>query len=100
MSEQDEEEAGTMNGADYPLPLVHMNGTGRDSLKRDYDAAAEAFREFLEAWRKVEFHPRDYYPMGPDAWARALEARRAVNSRAKEIEEYLHRHRIHLYDRG
>jgi hypothetical protein len=79
------------------LPLVHMNGTGKATLCDDYDAASEALRDFIDAWGKMEFNSRDYYPLGPDAWGKARDARDEINRKIRDIDEYIDAHRAHLH---
>ena len=80
------------------LPLVHMNGTGIKTLTEDYDAADDKLHDFMETWGKMEFNARDYYPHGPEAWTKALEARQEINAKIREIKNYINAHREHLYD--
>lgn len=79
------------------LPMVHMNGTGIKDLRGGYDEAAGALSDFIDAYGRIEFNARDYYPMGPDAWGKAADARSAINLKLREIREYLDAHREHLY---
>jgi hypothetical protein len=80
------------------LPLVHMNGTGIKTLTEDYDNAGDALHTFIDAWERMEFNARDYYPHGPEAWTQARDARDAINAKIREIEQYIDAHREHLYD--
>lgn len=80
------------------LPTIHLNGTGRKALAKDYDEAAEKLQDFLTAWRKIEFHSRDYYVDGTEAWPRALEQRQQIHGDIIGVEEYLDAHRAHLHD--
>jgi hypothetical protein len=59
-----------------PLPVVHLNGTGRETLLREYTAALAAVEIAFDALATATCHGRDYYPQGPDAYP---EARRARN---------------------
>lgn len=56
------------------FPTVHLNGTGRDSLIREYSEAALKIQEGLDAACRVTCHGRDYYPQGRDAFAKARDA--------------------------
>ena len=54
------------------MPTVHLNGTGRAMLTRDYLAAHDAVQAAIEQLAKVEFHARDYYVNpDPNAWPEA-----------------------------
>lgn len=80
------------------LPLIHLNGSGKDMLLREYAAAAESLRSFMDVLRRATLHPRDYYPIGEDAWSAALASRMEINAKLLEVEEYLQKHVQHLYD--
>lgn len=81
---------------DYPLPTVHLNGTGRDTLLTEYKEAHAALVAARDALVKTTCHGRDYYPQGPQAYYQAVEARNQFLSRLDEIQYYLERHLIHL----
>lgn len=42
-------------------PIVHLNGSSKNMLHREYSEAAKAVREAEEAIRKIETHDRSYY---------------------------------------
>ena len=77
-------------------PTVHMNGSGFDSLWDGYDAADDKIIELRDAFGKIEFNARDYYPQGPDAWNKAVDERQAINQKIRDIKNYLDEHRIAL----
>ena len=79
------------------LPLVHLNGTSVSDLREGYDNAAELLRDFLDAYGRIEFNARDYYPHGPDAYTKARDQRDAINLKLREVREYLDAHREYLY---
>ena len=54
------------------LPTIHSGGTSRAALIRDYDAAARAFKDFVDVWEAIEFNGRDYYVQGSPAWYLAV----------------------------
>lgn len=87
-----------MEAHEIPLPIVHLNGTGRESLKRDYDLLHEKLEEFMEVWRKTEFHARDYYPGGDTYYASALAVRQGLHRGLIDIETYIDAHRAHLHN--
>lgn len=80
------------------FPIIHNNGTGRQMLQTDYDAAAEKLREFTEAFQGIEFNARDYYVKGPDAFTQAQEERREMFSHIRALDCYLTAIREHLYE--
>lgn len=44
-------------------PLVHMNGSGKDSLLDGYRNAWEALSKAMDALQATSPHMRDYYPL-------------------------------------
>lgn len=85
-----------MKRTNIALPTVHINGTSKDAITRSYDEACDALRAFSEAWDRIEFNPRDYYPAGN--WDEALAARQKIETMLREIRDYISDHREHLYD--
>jgi len=79
------------------LPSVHLNGSSIDDLIAGYDKAAETLHDFMEAFGEIEFNARDYYVEGPHAWEQALDARHKINSKIREVSEYIQAHREHLH---
>jgi hypothetical protein len=68
------------------VPTVHLNGTGREGLRRQYQAAYLALAPAIEALRQATPHGRDYYPQdGGQINGPAYQAARA------EHVERLHR---------
>lgn len=57
--------------AEIALPTIHLNGTSEKMLMEGYRAAFEACSKAVDALYQVEFHGRDYYPQGQEAWEKA-----------------------------
>lgn len=72
-------------------PVVHLNGTDRGVLTRQYHQAYLALHDALVALRKLDIHDRDYYPLGIGAGAQARRENEArldrVASVMAEVEE-------------
>ena len=83
---------------DYPLPLVHSNGTGFKTLSEDYEIAADKLEEFIDAWANIEFNARDYYVIDSDAYSKARDKRDEMNARIRAIKEYILQHRISILE--
>lgn len=80
------------------LPIVHLNGTGIKMLRETYDAPAELLHDFIEAWGQTEFNSRDYYVSSdPDCWNKAVKEREEMNSKIRDLKNYLQAIREHLY---
>jgi hypothetical protein len=85
-----------MTPTELTLPLIHLNGSGREPLFTDYLNAWEKLRDAVTALEKVEFNARDYYPLGMDAFDKARNERARVFSLLKDAESYLEQHATHL----
>lgn len=79
-----------------PLPVPHLNGTGRQTLLTEYENARAALDQFALALHKVTCHGRDYYPAGADALTEAQHTRRQVFDLLDEIDSFLVDHIRHL----
>jgi hypothetical protein len=70
------------------LPTIHLNGTGADTLLREYSAARVAIEAALDALASATCNPRDFYPQEPGAWERARAERDAVMFNLKLASSY------------
>lgn len=80
------------------LPTIHRNGTGREGLQRDYQAAYKALLAFRDAFATIEFNARDYYPQGSQAFYQARDERHLELERIRRLMVYLETHLAHLYE--
>lgn len=80
-----------------PLPVLHLNGTGRATLLAQYQAAEEALDAFCVALARATLHPRDYYPHPEDdAFEQAQATRTQLYALCDELQGYLHDHIRHF----
>lgn len=79
-----------------PLPTIHLNGTGRQTLLDDYSAAYHKLIEFRDAFRSIEFNARDYYVQSNTAFAEARQERDIMEHKIGALAQYLEDHLIHL----
>jgi hypothetical protein len=78
---------------DYPLPTVHLNGTGREMLQRDYSKAQDTVEAAFSAVAEIEFNARDYYVQAdPDAYIKARAKRNEILDKLREVNDYLLAH--------
>lgn len=77
-------------------PHVHLNGTSRESLIKQYMESATKVREALDTVAQNAPHKRDYYPLGDAVWNRAwaqhdhrVQVLRAIYSDLMKIAEGL-----------
>jgi len=83
---------------EIPMPLIHMNGNSRERLTEYYEEAARALREeALQKFNEIDFHPRDYYPLGNEAFTQAQAERIEIYKAFQRIQDYLEKHIEHLY---
>jgi hypothetical protein len=81
------------------LPIIHLNGTGPDTLREGYVAAMSACSAALDIAQKIEFNARDYYPSeDPLAWSKAREQFAGHLRAIKAAKEYFEAIAIHCDD--
>ena len=90
----------------YPLPTVHLNGTGKKMLLEGNTRILGAINDLKEAINDCEFHGRDYYVQDAnpamDAFNDDNAFSRAYNERQKhlkalaDMERYFMNHVEHL----
>ena len=56
----------TQEQVDYPLPVIHMNGTGAEDLMAGYENIYDCLNKLQSAMEKCIVHARDYYPQDND----------------------------------
>ena len=82
----------------YPLPTVHLNGTGKEMLLGGNLEILGAINDLKEAIQSCEFHPRDYYVQGDEAFSLALEERRKHLQAIADMERYFIDHVEHIIE--
>lgn len=78
------------------LPTIHLNGTGRATLLRDYHKAYEKLIEFRDSFIAIEFNARDYYVQSDDAFFHARHERDVALTQIGALIEYLEAHLTHI----
>ena len=81
-----------------PLPVIHLNGTSRETLVSEYQAALDAVREARAALARVTVNGRDYYPIGPNALDAAIAEHRRHQRALHDVAEHLGKVLWHLTD--
>ena len=89
----------------YPLPTVHLNGTGKKMLLEGNTRILGKINEVKEAIQSCEFHSRDYYVQDIDAmpytlssYSLALEERQKHLKALADMETYFMNHVEHLIE--
>ena len=90
----------------YPLPTVHLNGTGKKMLLEGNTRILGAINDLKEAINDCEFHGRDYYVQDNDpamdafnddnAFSRAYNERQKHLKALVDMETYFMNHVEHL----
>jgi hypothetical protein len=80
------------------FPLIHMNGNSAMRLGNEYFEALKALRAFEKEFEKIEFHQRDYYPLGDEAWVKARAQRQTQWANIGSIRHYLEAHASHCFE--
>jgi hypothetical protein len=71
------------------VPTVHLNGTGGQDLRREYQAAYRATKNAIEMLCNATCNGRDYYPQEVGAYSQAYAERQAALKKLYEVEDYL-----------
>lgn len=82
------------------MPLFHLNGTPVQTLTREYYNAFVKLQEFADTFSGIEFHARDYYPLGDEAFKKADSERSKIRMSINDVYKYLLAHIEHCYDHG
>ena len=89
---------------DYPLPVIHMNGTGEEDLMAGYENIYDCIIKLQAAMEKCIVHGRDYYPLDGDhdgvsyeaAWNERYKHNKAVN----DFNHYILHHMVHISEQS
>jgi len=74
-----------------------MNGSGETSLRRQYNELFEAVSEVhIKLLFDTDFHERDYYPLGDEAWDKAYQEREEVKKAMDTVYQYAKQHMLFL----
>ena len=85
----------------YPeiqFPIIHMNGNDGSKLGNQYFEALKALQQFESVFEQIDFHSRDYYPLGEEAWVKARAQRQAQWANIGSLRAYLHTHSGHCFE--
>lgn len=75
------------------MPFIHLNGSGEDKLRRQYNELFEAVSEAqIKLFYDTDFHHRDYYPHGYEAFDKAYSEREEVKKAMEKVYQYARQH--------
>ena len=80
------------------FPLIHMNGNDGSKLGHQYFEALKALQQFESIFQEIEFHSRDYYPLGDEAWVKARAQRQVQWANIGSLRHYLDAHAGHCFE--
>jgi len=80
------------------LPTIHLNGTGADSLEREYRKVRLALMDAHGALQSATCNARDFYPQDPGAWERARAERQEAYRLLQLVTDYAERWEMHAAD--
>ena len=84
--------------SELQMPLIHSNGNSGTALGNQYFEALRGLQDFEHKLYAVEFHRRDYYPLGDEAWNVAVEQRNEIKKKISDIRYYLEAHSVHCFN--
>lgn len=77
------------------FPVIHSNGSDETRLRRQYNKLFCAISDAkMKLDYEIDFHERDYYPLGEDAWQKALAERNEMIKCLAKVYQYA---RSHMY---
>ena len=77
------------------IPTIHINGTGAETLRAEYQALSEALAVAEARLLAATPNGRDFYPQGRDAYYSARFERSEMLAKLREVMDYAnawHRH--------
>lgn len=69
------------------IPTVHLNGTSREELVRQLEAAAHALDQACVALQDMQPNGRDYYPQGNDAIRQVCQEHAARQRKVADVRD-------------
>ena len=77
------------------LPTVHINGTGAETLRAEYQALSKALQAAEDRLLAATCNGRDFYPQGRDAYYAARFERDGMLAKLREVMDYANAWRDH-----
>lgn len=70
------------------FPTLHLNGSGKITLRDEYAAAYDAIDKAIDALAAATVNGRDYYPQADGAYYQARSERDAALDQLRKAHEY------------
>lgn len=87
----------TQIAKELQLPIFHLNGNNPKALGQQYFNALMALDEFQDKFFAIEFHARDYYPLGDEAWLKAKTQWETQKANMASLRDFLDVHTSHCF---
>lgn len=71
------------------IPTLHLNGTGKTTLRDEYAAAYDALTKARDAFAATTCNGRDFYPQGSHAYYQARDERNAAFTALEQTIAYV-----------
>ena len=71
------------------VPTLHLNGTGKTTLRDEYAAAYDAIDKAINALASATLNGRDYYPQPEGAYHQARSERDAAIDQLRQAHQYV-----------
>jgi hypothetical protein len=71
------------------IPTLHLNGTGKTTLRDEYAAAYHAINKAVDALVATTCNARDFYPQGADAYYKARDERTEAFDKLLQVQLYV-----------
>ncbi len=86
---------------EYPMPTVHMNGTGKKMLLEGNTDILHKIHDLEDTICNCVFHGRDYYvqdedPYSSESYQTALKVRQKHTQALRDFREYIEEHINHI----
>ena len=79
------------------LPTIHLNGTGADTLHKEYSSLANAVRSAKVALADATCNARDFYPQDAAVWQQAQAERAEMFDLLQRVESYAAEWALHAW---
>jgi hypothetical protein len=87
-----------LDNPEMQLPLIHLNGNCGEKLGEQYWEALLILNDLSTTFSEIEFHARDYHPLGAEAWLKARAQRESMKANINSLRDYLSLHSQHCFE--
>jgi hypothetical protein len=77
------------------LPTIHLNGTGANTLYREYEQVSKAIDAATKSLAAATCNQRDFYSQSDAAWQQALAERKEALRLLMIVQDYANAWAVH-----